>query len=83
MFKQHSLTQKENLSHLRWTLDEPRDWALIQKIIKALYPNDPAYSMKDVVNLLNDRPQWQKINSDIMRNEGYLHSLKKDRKVKG
>ena len=70
----------ENLSHLRWTVDEPEDFNLINKIYEELYPATPNFRMADILNLLQQRPEWLTINRQFKRNEGYLKSTCEDRK---
>ena len=80
-FKQYSFKQAKDLSQLRWTLDEPQDWVLIRKIFQHLYPLKPAFSMQDILQALDQHPQWNQVNGHIKRNEGYALSLKKDKVV--
>ena len=41
-----------DLSHLRWTVDEPRDLDLVRRIYAALYPADPAFDTGAILALL-------------------------------
>ncbi len=68
-----------DLSHLRWTVDEPEDLALVMRIYEALYPKDPAFSMEDILVLLERDPSLMKINTRFPRNEGLQRSIEKDR----
>jgi hypothetical protein len=38
--------------------------------------------MEDILLLLQQHPELQEINAGIQRNEGYLRSLKQDKKIK-
>ena len=38
--------------------------------------------MKEILKFLKKHPEIEKINSHIVRNEGYIKSLKKDKRVK-
>jgi hypothetical protein len=38
--------------------------------------------MEDILSLLKEHPELQEINAGIQRNEGYLRSLKHDKKVR-
>jgi spore coat polysaccharide biosynthesis protein SpsF len=69
---------KEDLSQLRWTVDEPKDFALIEQIYSSLYPSNPAFTTEDILNLLKQNIELQTINTDIVRNEGLLKSLQQD-----
>lgn len=72
----------EDLSHLRWTVDEPEDFALVTKIYEALYPINPEFRMQDVLSLLRQRPELAAINQKVERNEGLKKSLNEDRRHK-
>ena len=80
-FKSGGLRKFSGLSQLRWTLDEPRDLALLEAVFGALDrgPNAVPFGAQDVLALLARRPHLATINSDITRNEGYLKSLAADR----
>ena len=68
----------EDLSHLRWTVDEQEDFDLVTKIYEALYPVNPEFRMNDVITLLQQHPELAAINQKIERNEGLKKSLNED-----
>ena len=74
-FRLHSVKQPVNQSHLRWTVDEPADFALITRIYEALVPNHPEFNSEDVLELLAREPQLATLNTGITRNEGLERSL--------
>lgn len=78
LFKTHNVTHSENLSHLRWTLDEQRDFKFIKKIYEALYPNNKYFTMDDILNLLENNRELVNINKDIIRDEGLIKTLQKE-----
>jgi spore coat polysaccharide biosynthesis protein SpsF len=78
VYKLHSVKGQTDLSALRWTVDEPRDFAFVKQVYEALYPQNPAFSTSDILRLLVSRPALQRINGDIQRNAGLLKSLAKD-----
>lgn len=82
MFKLSNLECKQNLSKKRWTLDEPEDYQFIKRIFKALYKKNKIFGMEEVLQLLNKHPEYEKINQNIIRNEGYLKSLREDEALK-
>jgi spore coat polysaccharide biosynthesis protein SpsF len=55
----------EDCSNHRWTVDTPEDFELIQKIIEAIYPRQPNFTLADCLNLLNKHSDWYIINSHI------------------
>jgi len=69
----------KDLSHLRWTVDEPEDFELVRRVIEALYPGNSGFRTGDVLDLLRRRPELGTINARFERNEGYLASLEADK----
>ena len=69
----------KNLGHLRLTLDDPRDYQLLSTIFKKLYDIDNFFNHEMIINLLNESPELLKINSEIIRNEGYAKSILNDK----
>lgn len=78
-FKVENYAGREDLSALRWTVDESEDLALVEAIYSALYPVNPMFKMPDVLALLKTRPALAKLNSKFTRNEGYKKSLARDK----
>nr|WP_321513237.1 glycosyltransferase family protein [uncultured Pseudodesulfovibrio sp.] len=79
LFRLETIASPTNLSHLRWTVDEPQDMEFMQQIFTRIDPGTAR--MKDVLAILKSNPKIQDINHDIARNEGYLASLENDAKV--
>jgi len=79
IFKITNLKSKFNLTNKRWTLDEPEDFEFIKIIYENLYPKDSLFGMETILNYLRENPEVEKINKNIIRNEGYLKSLKEDK----
>ena len=82
LFKLGGLQLFEGLSHHRWTVDEPRDYALLQLIYDLLDSPDRIFLSNDILDLMETEPALMEINSGIMRNEGYAKSLKEDEAVR-
>lgn len=59
----------EDCSHHRWTVDTPEDFDLIQKIIEAIYPEKPNFTLEDCLRLLQKQPEWYFINSHIKQKQ--------------
>lgn len=81
LFKIGGLKKFTGLSHHRWTLDEPRDYKFLQAIFARLYREGTPFRASEVLELLEKEPELIAINSNIIRNEGYLKSLAEDRKA--
>lgn len=77
-FKVGHYKSATDLSHLRWTVDEPKDFELVTMIYEALYPNNPDFSTRDILGLLTRRPELVHWNTTHQRNEGYRKSLDTD-----
>ncbi len=56
-----------DLGKYRWTLDRPQDLEFMRKVIPMLPEN---YRYKDVLSLLDKKPELCQINAGIRRNEG-------------
>lgn len=60
----------EDLSAMRWTVDEPEDYTFISRVYESLYPKNPAFGFKEVLALLKEHPELANINSRFERNAG-------------
>lgn len=54
-FPQAHLTAPRDLSRLDWRVKTPADFAFARGVYDALYPADPAFSMQDVLDVLQGR----------------------------
>lgn len=70
-FRPGNLEAGRDLSHLRWTVDEPEDLELVRAVYDALYdPASPVFTTDDVLDLLERRPDIATLNSHHVRNAG-------------
>jgi spore coat polysaccharide biosynthesis protein SpsF len=67
-YRLRSVTMSPNLSQHRWTVDTADDFALINRILQALYPVTPDFRMADVLALVQAHPDWQEINRHVRQN---------------
>lgn len=74
-FRLHSVETVPDLSCLRWTVDNPEDFALVERIYGTLYPANPAFTTADILALLRREPDLATINGALRRNEGLAKSL--------
>lgn len=74
LFSSANFSCVDDFSDIRMTVDEPRDFDLIAKLIEDLGINESwlTYTKHIISN------QYNKINNNITRNEGMLKSLKED-----
>lgn len=56
-----------DLSHHRWTVDTPEDYALVSRLFDHLMPNRPNFTQSDVLALLDAHPDWIAINQHIQQ----------------
>ena len=82
IFKLGNLKLEVDLSHMRWTVDRPEDLKFVREIYKKLYRENKMFYMRDVLRLLEEKPELMEINKHIERDEGYKKSLREDRIVK-
>lgn len=52
---------------LSLTLDEPRDYELLKRVIDHFGDANPWFGCRDVVELLRSKPEWVAINKDVRR----------------
>ena len=52
---------------LRLTVDTPEDFRLISRVFEELYPINPAFSLWDIVELFERKPELAKINQNIQQ----------------
>jgi spore coat polysaccharide biosynthesis protein SpsF len=54
-----------DLSSHRWTVDTVEDFELINLLLAELYPTNPNFVMRDVLELCKKHPEWSLINRHI------------------
>ena len=78
-FKVGHYKNEVDLSHLRWTVDEPEDFELASQIYKELYPQNPTFITEDILELISGKPSLLGINSHVGRNLGAKKSAEADK----
>ncbi|MCG3770538.1 MAG: 3-aminobutyryl-CoA aminotransferase [Nitrosomonadaceae bacterium] len=68
-FKIASMQHSQDLSALRWTVDEAADFAVIEKVFQHFHPR-VNFSWNEVLGLQRQRPDIFAINHHFIRNEG-------------
>lgn len=81
LFSHNSVVSKVNYGNKRWTLDTDRDFEFLESVFKHLYHSNNFFGMNDILNLVNKQPSLEKINANIIRNEGYIKSIEKDKTI--
>jgi glutamate-1-semialdehyde 2,1-aminomutase/spore coat polysaccharide biosynthesis protein SpsF len=77
LFRIETLKNEQDLSEYRLTVDTPADFTLVTGIFAALSPGG-VFGLTDVVRLLEQSPNLRELNSDSVRNEGLMKSVRKD-----
>lgn len=82
MFRLGKIKSEVDLSLMRWTVDDEKDFRLVTNIYEGINAGERVFHMEEVLEFLRKNPEALKINSMTARNEGYAKSLKLDRIVK-
>lgn len=75
-FKKGNFAAENDWPHFRLTVDNPEDFEVVKFLIENSKPNA---SYLDYISLLTKNPKIMLKNMHIIRNEGLLKSLKKDK----
>jgi len=71
-FTQQELYCQQDLSFHRWTVDQPEDFTLVDKIYQHLYPTNPDFALAEILKLIEQQPELTKINAQHQRNLSLL-----------
>ncbi len=69
IFSKENLYNDQDLSSLRWTVDDPEDFEVVTNIFEHFKPNI-YFGWKDVLSLNEKNPELFSLNSTTKRNEG-------------
>ena len=58
----HNLTRKDDISHLRWTLDYWQDLQFVRQIYRHLYKKNEFFDIDEILQLLKSHPELLAIN---------------------
>ena len=59
----------------RFTIDYAEDYHFIRAVYEALYPSNPLFGVRDILSLLERRPEIYAINADLAGVNWYRHHL--------
>ncbi len=68
-FSQVNLPHAKDHSSERWTVDEPEDFEVVQKVFEHFHPRRD-FGWREVLALRNEHPEWFMANRHLIRNEG-------------
>lgn len=77
-FRIFNITNKKNISNLRWTVDRKEDLDFVRVVVSKIKKSP--ILMTDILQLLEIEPQLVDINKNYVTDEGYLKSLENDKK---
>jgi len=78
IFNLYNVKNKEDLSSMRWTVDTDKDFEFARAVYERLYVPGKIFLMNDILTILKNEPDLQKINAGIERSAGYQKSLRED-----
>ena len=67
-----------DLSRYRWTLDTPEDLVFLERVIRACQERGDECGLSEILQIVDEHPEWQTINAAHQRNEGYNKSVAED-----
>jgi len=67
-FKVGNVVNDEDLSDLRWTVDNAEDLAFVREVYARLYPSNPQFEVADVLALVRAEPVLSRTTMDAERN---------------
>ena len=68
-FNLGSVQHHQDLSALRWTVDEPADFIVVEKVFRHFHPRID-FTWEEVLKLQDEQPDIFSINENIIRNQG-------------
>lgn len=68
-FNTADMQHRQDLSDLRWTVDEPSDFTVIEKVFQHFHPRTD-FTWGEVLKLHQQQPEIFNINQHLVRNEG-------------
>ena len=80
-FRVYNYKNKQDLSNLRWCVDEEDDLLMVKQIFHEM-DKEQFFSTSDIIELISNNPKIAEINKNIKSNEGYKKSLENDRLIK-
>lgn len=69
-FTLNSVTQAEDHSALRWTVDVSGDLDFVRAVYERLYYGNPGFGQAEILELLAEHPQLNRTDGDLARNAG-------------
>lgn len=77
-FKIFNITNQNDISNLRWTVDRIEDLKFIKALVLRIKKSP--ILMKDILQVLKNEPNLVNLNKNYIMDEGYIKSLENDKK---
>ena len=74
LFKQSNLSYHRNIAHFRWTIDTKIDYDMACIVYEKLYKDNEIFYMQDILDLLENFPEIQKMNAEVERSAMYKNT---------
>jgi spore coat polysaccharide biosynthesis protein SpsF len=71
LFSQKNYCNNQDLSHLRWTIDNSEDFLMVNEVYKALYKEGEIFKFQDILKLFKAKPHLSEINKNVKRSDMY------------
>lgn len=68
-FRLGALRSDETHAGHRWCVDEERDFAFISRLLPAALAENPGFTWRDCVRILDRHPEWMAINRDVKQKQ--------------
>ena len=78
IFRLVNVASDRDLSAMRWTVDEPEDLEFARSVQRYLRQDRSFAQLDDVLDVLARHPELSAINAGIVRDEGYVKSVRAD-----
>ena len=80
-FSTFRLDPCEDISQYRFCVDYAQDFELIKEVLNKLYPDNPQFSMYDLIHFMKKNPELLELQKGIERNSGWQRAFDRDRLV--
>jgi spore coat polysaccharide biosynthesis protein SpsF len=74
-YRLRNIESPQNLSQQRWTVDTPEDYQLVRRLFETLYPENPHFTLADVLAMMEAHPDWMRINQHIQQKQALPDTL--------
>lgn len=74
LFRQANISNIQNLSYLRWTIDTEKDYQMARTIYNLLYVDNEIFLLDDILKCLETYPEIEQINKNVSRSDMYKNT---------